>query len=125
VSEFAVVVEFSCADRENGPRFAFSVELPPAGGKRPVRRQKAKTIASLLCKPSQGRKTMASNVETLLEEKILGRTGRRVRDLRIEFDNECITLHGRTETYHVKQLALSAIREALPQFKILNGIEVE
>lgn len=68
---------------------------------------------------------MASNVELLLEEKILGRTGRRVRDLRIELNDEFITLHGRTETYHVKQLALSAIREALPQFKILNGIEVE
>jgi hypothetical protein len=68
---------------------------------------------------------VASNVELLLEEKILGRTGRRVRDLWIELSEECITLHGRTETYHVKQLALSAIREALPQFKILNGIEVE
>ena len=68
---------------------------------------------------------MASNVELLLEEKILGRTGRRVRGLWIEIGEECITLHGRTETYHVKQLALSAIREALPQFKIHNGIEVE
>ncbi len=68
---------------------------------------------------------MASNVELLLEERILGRTGRRVRELRIELGEECIQLHGRTETYHVKQLALSAIREALPQFKILNGIEVE
>jgi len=61
----------------------------------------------------------------LLEEKILGRTGRRVRDLWIEFGEGSITLHGRTGTYHVKQLALSAIREALPQFKIHNGIEVE
>lgn len=68
---------------------------------------------------------MASNVELLLEEKIMGRTGRRVRDLSIVVSDECITLNGRTETYHVKQLALSAIREALPQFKILNGIEVE
>jgi pyridoxine 5'-phosphate synthase PdxJ len=68
---------------------------------------------------------MASNVELMLEERILGRTGRRVRDLAIEVAAEGITLHGRTETYHVKQLALSAIREALPQMTIINGIEVE
>ncbi|CAN5115884.1 hypothetical protein BH11PLA2_BH11PLA2_37800 [soil metagenome] len=68
---------------------------------------------------------MATNVELLLHERILGRTGRRVRDLSIEFLNDSIVLHGRTETYHVKQLALSAIREALPQMQITNGIEVE
>lgn len=67
---------------------------------------------------------MASNVELLLEEKILGRTGRRVKDLWIELDEECITLHGRTESYHVKQLALSALREALPKYTILNSIDV-
>jgi hypothetical protein len=67
---------------------------------------------------------VASNVELLLEERILGRTGRRVHDLSIEVSAECITLRGRTQTYHVKQLALSAIREALPKFVIHNGIEV-
>ena len=68
---------------------------------------------------------MASNVELLLQERILGRPGRRVRDLWLEMAEDRITLHGRTETYHVKQLALSAIREALPQYNICNGIEVE
>jgi hypothetical protein len=68
---------------------------------------------------------MASNVELMLQERIQGRTGRRVRDLLIQLDPDGITLRGRTETYLVKQLALSAIREALPQMKITNGIEVD
>jgi hypothetical protein len=73
---------------------------------------------------SQEQFHMASNVALMLEERILGRTGRRVQDLKIECDENCITLRGKTESYHVKQLALSAIREALPSFKITNGIEV-
>jgi hypothetical protein len=68
---------------------------------------------------------MGLNVQMMLEERIQGRTGRRVRDLSVELGDAGIILHGRTESYHVKQLALSAIREALPQIAIENGIEVE
>jgi hypothetical protein len=59
-----------------------------------------------------------------LEHRVQLRTGRRVRNLAIELDRECIVLHGLTNTYYVKQLAQHEVRAALPHVRLENAIEV-
>ena len=47
-----------------------------------------------------------------LECSIARRTGGRVRDLRVETIDGRVIVHGRSDSHHVKQLALAAVREA-------------
>ena len=47
-----------------------------------------------------------------LECSIARRTGGRVRDLRVETVDGRVIVHGRSDSHHVKQLALAAVREA-------------
>jgi response regulator RpfG family c-di-GMP phosphodiesterase len=47
-----------------------------------------------------------------LECFIARRTGGRVRNLRVETIDGGIIVHGRSDSHHVKQLALAAVREA-------------
>ena len=47
-----------------------------------------------------------------LECSITRRTGGRVRDLRVETVDGRVIVHGRSDSHHVKQLALAAVREA-------------
>ena len=47
-----------------------------------------------------------------LECAIARRTGGRVRDLHVEINDGHVIVHGCTESYHVKQLALAAVLEA-------------
>jgi hypothetical protein len=59
-----------------------------------------------------------------LEDRVLARTGRRVRNLDIELLPERVVLHGLAATYHVKQLAQQGVREYLPDVRLDNAIEV-
>lgn len=47
-----------------------------------------------------------------LECSIARRTGGRVRNLRVETVDGRVIVHGRSDSHHVKQLALAAVREA-------------
>lgn len=47
-----------------------------------------------------------------LESYIRQRGGGRVDDLRLQLDGAGLILHGRTHSYHVKQLAQHAVMEA-------------
>jgi hypothetical protein len=59
-----------------------------------------------------------------LEDCILARTGRRVRDLKIELCPERVVLRGHAESYYVKQLAQHGVRDVLPQVRLENAIVV-
>jgi hypothetical protein len=60
-----------------------------------------------------------------LERHIRARTGSRVRNLAVELCPEGIVLHGRANTYYVKQLAQHGVRDLLPQVRLENAIVVE
>jgi hypothetical protein len=59
-----------------------------------------------------------------LENVVLARTGRRVRNLDIELQPERVILHGLAFSFHVKQLAQQGVREVLPHVDLENAIEV-
>ncbi len=71
---------------------------------------------------------MSTTPPTLVEiitQRIVGRTGRRVRDLSIEVAAERVVLRGLADSFHVKQLAQAGAREALPSAILENAIVVE
>jgi hypothetical protein len=67
----------------------------------------------------------ASQLVLELEHRVRSRTGRRIRNLKIEMRPERLILHGQTATYYVKQLAQQGIRDFLPQICLENSISVE
>ena len=71
---------------------------------------------------------MVKNLTPLLpelERSVRERTGRRVRELRIELRPERIVLRGKAQTYHVKQLAQQGVCDLLGQVSLENAIVVE
>jgi hypothetical protein len=54
-----------------------------------------------------------TQLERALEGQIVRRAGRRVRGLRVEVGADRVVVHGRTASYHVKQLAILAVLEVL------------
>jgi hypothetical protein len=60
-----------------------------------------------------------------LERQVQRCTSRRVRNLAVELQPDCVVLRGRTSTYHVKQLAQHGVRELLPDMPLENAIVVE
>ena len=71
---------------------------------------------------------MSTNPPTLADivlERVIIRTSRRVRDLRVEVRPDRVVLRGRTSSYHVKQLALQGAMEAHPDARLENAIVVE
>jgi hypothetical protein len=65
------------------------------------------------------------NIERELEQSIRARTGRRIRDLNIEWRAEQLVLRGRAATYHLKQLAQHGVRDLLPHVSLENAIVVD
>jgi hypothetical protein len=63
----------------------------------------------------------------IVTQRIAERTGRRVRNLEVEICSrgENVVLRGRTNSFHVKQLAQQGAREALPNARLENAIVVE
>ena len=64
-------------------------------------------------------------VQDELERRVQTRTGRRVRNLRVELTPERVVLRGQATSYYVKQLAFHGIRELLPRASVDNDIAVE
>jgi hypothetical protein len=64
-------------------------------------------------------------LQQALTTHVQERTGRRVRDLRIELRPEGVVLNGHAATYHVKQLAQHGVRDLLPHVELRNAIVVE
>ncbi len=65
----------------------------------------------------------------IVTQRIAERTGRRVQNLVVEIGGatgaESIVLRGRTNSFHVKQLAQQGAREALPNARLENAIVVD
>lgn len=60
-----------------------------------------------------------------LEQRITQMTSGRIRDLRVEAIGEGVMLHGRTSTYHAKQVATQIVKEWEVFGCLENQIEVE
>jgi len=66
-----------------------------------------------------------SQLQYELENHVQARTGRRIRNLRIELHSDGVILRGHTSTYYVKQLAQHGIRDVLPGIGLHNAIVVD
>ena len=60
-----------------------------------------------------------------LENRIQVRTGKRVRNLEIQFSPDEVVLLGATSTYHVKQLAQHGVLDVMPTIRLHNRIVVQ
>jgi hypothetical protein len=63
-------------------------------------------------------------IARILECRIYERTHGRISGVRVEALEDRVVVHGRAKTYHVKQLALAAIREMSP-FLVQLDIHVD
>ena len=63
----------------------------------------------------------------VVTQSVVARTNRRVQNLVVEVEDagETVVLRGRTNSFHVKQLAQQGAREALPNARLENAIVVE
>ncbi|MBN9516957.1 hypothetical protein J0H58_00330 [bacterium] len=68
--------------------------------------------------------TTPPSLSELVLERVATRTGRRVRDLVVEVAPDRVTLRGRTNSFHVKQLAQHGVREIVPTLRLENAIVV-
>lgn len=59
-----------------------------------------------------------------IERRVLQRSDRRVRDLRVSIFNGQVVLEGRTDTYYGKQLAQHGALEVVPEGRLQNEIDV-
>jgi hypothetical protein len=59
-----------------------------------------------------------------VESRIKALTGRRIRNLDINLSPEGVVLKGQTQTFYVKQLAQTGVREVLPDVRLDNAIQV-
>lgn len=69
--------------------------------------------------------TNPPNMAEVVLQRVVSRTGRRVRDLAVEVGNDRVILRGRTSSFHVKQLAQCGAQEVLPDAQLENAIVVE
>jgi CheY-like chemotaxis protein len=104
-----VMVLTSCRDPlllESVARFPVSdYQLKPLAPDRLAER-----LRSILAHPKL--RFTLSEQSGRLECSIARRTGGRVRDLRVEVVDGRVIVHGRSDSHHVKQLALAAVMEA-------------
>ena len=63
----------------------------------------------------------------VVTQRVVARTNRRVQNLVVEIvgSGDSVVLRGRTNSFHVKQLAQQGAREALPDAHLENAIVVE
>ena len=60
-----------------------------------------------------------------LERHIHLRTGRRIRNLIVEMQDERIVLHGLADSYYIKQLAQEGVLGLIPDARLHNAISVD
>ena len=69
-----------------------------------------------------------SQVEIQLDQRLAEhvglRTGRRIRDLRVEVRDNEVILSGTARSFYVKQLAQQGAREVAPRLAVRNAIAV-
>ncbi|MFO0797794.1 MAG: hypothetical protein U0804_09965 [Gemmataceae bacterium] len=68
--------------------------------------------------------TTPPTLSELVLASVTTRTSRRVRDLAVEVGADRVTLRGRADSFHVKQLALHGAREVVPTLRLDNAIVV-
>jgi hypothetical protein len=66
-----------------------------------------------------------ARLEKELENRVLARIGRRLRNFGIELFPERVVLRGQAASYHIKQLAQHELLDLLPGRKLVNAIEVQ
>ncbi|MEZ6068383.1 MAG: BON domain-containing protein [Planctomycetaceae bacterium] len=59
-----------------------------------------------------------------LERLVQGRTGTRIRDLRVDVLEDEVVLTGRADTYYAKQLATQAMLQEIAPRSLNNAIDV-
>jgi hypothetical protein len=64
-------------------------------------------------------------VEESVRDRVLARTGRRIRGLEVRVRGKTVVLAGRTTSFHIKQLAQHGVRDVLPHTPLTNEIVVE
>jgi hypothetical protein len=69
--------------------------------------------------------TNPPSVVEVVRQRVVSRTGRRVRELVVEVGGDRVVLKGKAASFHVKQLAQTGAQEALPGAHLQNAIEVE
>ena len=65
------------------------------------------------------------DLAVILRLRIHSSTSGRIRELTIQVDASVVLLHGTCPNFHVKQLALRAVRGVLPHATVHNRIQVE
>jgi hypothetical protein len=65
-----------------------------------------------------------SELEQIIEQRIMECTWRRIRQLRVEVSAERVVVHGQTLWYHAKQLAILAVLEALREAGVTAVVDV-
>ena len=67
--------------------------------------------------------TKPPSMADIVRQRVMNRTGSRVRGLEVEVGVGCVVLRGKTVSFHVKQLAQTGAREVLPDAQLKNAIE--
>ncbi len=69
-------------------------------------------------------RTRAGTLEQAVRHRIAQRTWGRLRQLQVEADAQHVLVRGSSPTYYLKQLALTAVQEALPGTRVELDIRV-
>lgn len=75
-------------------------------------------------RPTSTGRSHASQLETVIRERIKARLGRRIRNLAVAVDRGVIRLRGECSTFYSKQLAQHAVAGVVEDEVIDNGIDV-
>jgi hypothetical protein len=65
-----------------------------------------------MLEPTQ-RVSQLANLEQAITERIVQRTGQRIKSLRVEVNQDRVIIQGRAATYFLKQLALQGVFDVL------------
>lgn len=68
--------------------------------------------------------TKPQSLVEIVEQSIVDRTRRRVKNLSVELADGTVVIRGKTDSFHIKQLALHGAREVLPDGKVVVAIQV-
>lgn len=67
---------------------------------------------------------MPPSLNEKVTKSVIDRTGRRVIGLAVELVSGRIVLKGKADSFHVKQLAQTGVRDLLPDMPLRNEIAV-
>jgi hypothetical protein len=78
--------------------------------------------------PHGDSRTPLSDLEQAIQDRIVERTGGRVRGLKVEVSDDRVLIQGRTASFHLKQLAIQGILEVVGSHctrRIEHNIQVD